>query len=99
MRVGLASIRRLGPQFCRLAAQAVEAQMVGGAAAQARPGSHVWVLPGVAGGQRVCWSKEEQMVKAGHGGGGQLDVEEGLAEELEEVAVRDLVLACLAREA
>ena len=43
--------------------------------------------PGGAGGQRVCWSKEEKMVKAGRG---------GLAEFLEEVAVRDLVLACLA---
>ncbi len=34
-RVGLASIRRLGPQFCRLAAQAVAARLVGGAPPQA----------------------------------------------------------------
>jgi hypothetical protein len=37
------------------------------------------------------------MVRAGRGGGGQLEVEGSLAEELEEVAMRDLVLACLAR--
>ena len=34
-RVGLASIRRFGHQFCRLAAQAVAARLVGGAPPQA----------------------------------------------------------------
>jgi hypothetical protein len=96
-RVGLASIRRLSPEFCRLAAGAVAAQLVAGAPAEAVPGGHVWVQPGEAVGPRVCWGKEVQLLKAGRGDG-KLKVKEGLVEELEELAVRDLVLACLALE-